>query len=443
MRGRTLAMLAGAAVVVGAALLSWWLTAPKPPPNVVVVLIDTLRADALGTYGRSPSPSKRLDALAAEGMVFENAYAPSPWTRSSVAALFTSRLPSHLGILSEDTSHALDARFFTVAKYFESLGYDTGAFVANGHLQQLSMDQFDTHHVNPGETADTLTERALNWLEGRDAPFFLYLHYLDPHYPHRHHSETGFGVEREFTAQPRPGRVLRECGMLPVADDVRRDLWANYLSEVAFTDGQLGRVLDELEPKWDDTLLVVTRDHGEMFGEHGQWEHGCSLHRDLLQVPLIFAGGRVPRSGRVTSMARLIDVLPTFMEVLTPEALDGAPLSGRSLLPELSGAAGPAATMSVASNGFRQPVAHSITDGAHQLWRMPDGEQLWNMQGDGPLDLNTNAQAGSALRTALDEALAIPEGWPAAPRENRKPNVELDEQTREAQRAMGYVADPR
>ncbi|MFT7462289.1 MAG: choline-sulfatase [Pseudohongiellaceae bacterium] len=160
-------------------------------PNVVVVLVDTLRADRLGAHGSQRNITPKLDALAAQSVVFSRAIAPANWTKPSVASLFTGLYPERHGAVASaarDQSHsALAPQLTTLAEVLGDAGFDTAAFITNPHINVAGQfDQGFGHFVQPAETAVVLVNQAGTWLDERanDRPFFLYLHLIDPHSPY-------------------------------------------------------------------------------------------------------------------------------------------------------------------------------------------------------------------------------------------------------------------
>jgi choline-sulfatase len=295
-------------------------------PNVLLVTIDTLRADRVGCYGHAAAATPVLDGLAARGVRFATAVAHVPLTGPSHASLFTGRTPLGHGF-RDNGGYTLPAGLTTVAEDFGKNGYETAAFVSAFPLhRRFGFDRgFETYddHLPKGNdprrpqyierSADATTDVVLRWLEARkvgaDArPFFLWVHYYDPHAPYEPPGELG---ERFKTAP--------------------------YDGEVAFTDRHLGRLLRSLDERGytPRTLLLVTSDHGEGLGEHGEGTHGLFVYDATLKVPWIMAGPSLP-AGRVSeTVARGIDLLPTLLDYAgLPSRAD---LEGRSLRPAAEG----------------------------------------------------------------------------------------------------------
>lgn len=312
----------------------------KDPPNIILLLIDTLRADRLGCYG-SANPTPHIDALAGAGVLFERAVSTSPWTNPSVFTIHTSLYPSDLWNpmpYDEAIRQVVPREVSTLAERLRENGYWNEAITDHpgisdetGYLQGFEriMKFFKMHSdkspwgVTTEEDARRLeeeTERILGDLGG--GPFFLYLHLIYPHYPYAPPDSYRLRTTRAPLRHPVP--------LDPGRADV---LSALYDAEVLLTDGYVGflvALLEELEVD-ENTVLVLTSDHGEGFLEHGLLEHGNSLFQELLSVPLIVrAPGIFPDPERVSAKVSLVDLAPTLLDLagLAP----GPELRGRSLL---------------------------------------------------------------------------------------------------------------
>ncbi len=266
-----------------------------PRPNVVLVTIDTLRADHLGSYGAPPGSTPALDALASEGLRFENAISTVPLTRPAHASLLTGLYPPEHGI-RDNLPAKLDASLPTLATRLKEAGYHTAGFVGSfllgrGSGLEAGFDVFGDGSISGrsdlvGSKAERRAERvaaeALEFLTTAKAPFFLWVHFYDPHAPY----------------DP-PG---------PFAGK-------GYRGEIAYADAQVGRIVDRLRSRGflDSTLVVATADHGEGLGDHGEDEHGVLVYEETLRVPLIVRGPGIP-AGRVErEPVSLVDVAPFLL----------------------------------------------------------------------------------------------------------------------------------
>lgn len=314
--------LAAAALTLCCALA---LTACDPPPTggpaadirrVILISIDTLRADALGSYGSDAGASANLDRFAEEGVRFEVCIAPSPLTLPSHATLLTGLHPLEHGLLVNSQS-ALSEDVPTLAQILQTDGWKTGAVVSSAVLHHrhgldrgfavYNDDLFagtlhDTDDESiPSANARETTIAAIDWLSSQDPKdrVFLFLHYIDPHAPYSAPAQFGEAVDG--------GR---------------------YLAEVAYTDAWVGKLAVFLQEHQllADTLFVITSDHGEALGEHGMRTHGYFLYDEVLRVPLIFAGAGVSEGVVESEAVGLIDVVPTLLGLL-----------GQAIPPHLTG----------------------------------------------------------------------------------------------------------
>ncbi|MDX1384488.1 MAG: sulfatase, partial [Thermoanaerobaculia bacterium] len=337
--GRALRRIAVAAVCSAALLACSTPQSPqheRPPPNVLFVLVDTLRADFLGTYGHDLDTSPEIDRLAAEGYVFENAQSVSPWTNPAIATLFSGRYPDALIPPlphRQAIGRPLPDDVETLAEKLQSRGYRTVGLVDHpGISPGLDFDQgfetflhlfkeggFDSWQVT--DTGFVFDQVAAQLERPRDErPLFLYLHLVYPHHPYK--PEAGYA--EPFWPE---GRVTRPYRRL-----------ANYRGEIRQTDALVGRIMAAVQDRGLDasTWLVLASDHGEGFWEHGMWEHGNSLFEELLRIPLILRppGGR-DEPVRIATRVSLVDVYPTLLDLAGAEAPTG--LDGESLVPLLHG----------------------------------------------------------------------------------------------------------
>lgn len=305
--------------------------------NVVLVVIDTLRRDHLETYGYARQTAPFLDRLAREGVAFDG-LAPSSWTKPSTASLLTGLHPLHHQAL--DYFDALPDGVETLAERLRGQGYHTVGVSSNGWISApFGFAQgFETLIGLQGIWEGTeVNRKVFPLLETLEGPFFLYVHYTDPHTPYAPRTAWDGG---ELPA------VLREQGPIDVetlsqADleklpsgflERARDL---YDGDIRDADRALEQLVADLDRRglMEGTILVVTSDHGEEFGEHGMTGHGTSLYNEVLEVPMVFhAPHRMP-AGRRGGVASLLDVMPTLEELLglkrEDHPLDGISLAGR------------------------------------------------------------------------------------------------------------------
>jgi choline-sulfatase len=303
-------------------------TTARPASSILLITLDTLRPDALGWVARGNS-TPSLDRLALEGFRFPSAVSPVPLTFPAHASILTGVLPRRLGV--RDNGQMLPAGIPTLAEKSKARGYETAAFVSGYPLARaFGLDRgFDVYddrfsHVpgsdprrgsDPGTASETLerrgpetTEAAVSWLASARRPWFLWVHYFDPHYPYE------------------PPREL-----------VRRGPRGAYDGEVVFADRAIGELLARAEASAGAKLLTVfAGDHGESLGEHGEGTHGFFVYDTTVLVPLVFRLPGAIRPGESGAPARLVDVAPTVLELLGLPGLERA--DGTSLLPTFRGA---------------------------------------------------------------------------------------------------------
>jgi len=344
------------------------------PVNVLIVTLDTTRADRLGPYGFTAAKTPRLDALAAEGVVFADAFTAIPSTFPSHSTLFTGKYPQSHGV-HDNAVYFLGPEQETLAELLQAQGYATGAFVSAFVLDsQFGLDQgfaayddavdqplmkFDVSRLPKNlpddrrkweatiatayqRRGDATTKLAIDWL-GRlgSQPFFLWVHYFDAHQPYQPpppHDRTFDPAYRgPMDGDQRKFWQALAKNQVSAADKAHME--ALYHGEIAWQDECLGRLFDAIRAvgRWDETLVVVVADHGEGLGEHTQlFEHNSELYDEAVRVPLLV---RRPDAGargeKVAGIVRTVDVLPTVLDwlALTPSA----EVQGSSLLPFTSG----------------------------------------------------------------------------------------------------------
>jgi len=426
--------------------------AAERQPDVIVYLVDTLRADHLGCYGYPRETSPRVDAVAAESVLFEEAVAQSAWTRPSVTSLLTGLEPHNHGV--QERLDKLPESFDTLPEILRRKGYETAAFVSSSVITaRFGFDQgFDIFLQRVKETieperptSEWVNEEALRWLEQRDPerPFFLFLHTLDPHMPYR--PPEPFRQRLALEVDPRAGLLeqvvaLRD-GLRPGSARDQKEISALYDAEIAANDAAFGRLMEELRARglYDSLLLVFVSDHGEEIFDHGGWEHGATLYQELVHVPLFLKLPRGAGAGRrIGETVRQVDVLPTILDVLGGEIPPG--IQGRSLLPLLRAPSGrpPAAFSSLDLDGRRiesvvlgnRKLIHTL---AHD--RRPLGLELYDLASD-PEERRNLAAADLAAVRGLSWLIERRVRAGAPP---EAPSVPLDPELAEELRALGYL----
>ena len=300
-----------------------------PPPNVVVITIDTLRADHVGCYGYKDIKTPNIDALAHEGVRFERAYTPVPVTLPAHSALFTGTYPLRSG-MHDFADNKLSAAQPTLASVLKQNGYATGAVIGSAVLDSrfgvnhgfdFYYDHFDFSRLQESNLdemerpADAVADQALDWLDKNyQKKFFLWMHLYDPHYPYRPPS--------------------------PYSEEYKDHL---YDGEIAFADSQVGRLIRELKEKgvYQNTVIVLTGDHGESLGEHGEKTHGFFIYNATLHIPVIIRFPGEPSARTVPDLVSLPDLMPTVLAFLKIDA--PSDVQGRNLLPFLASTDAPRA----------------------------------------------------------------------------------------------------
>ena len=327
---------------------------PSPPPpgrsvepsepqphNVILYLVDTLRTDYLGCYGQTQPLTPHLDRFAQEAVLFEQALAQSPWTQPSVASIFTSLDPRAHRV--EDFGDVLGDDFLTLAEVLSSKGYQTHGWVTNPLVRNShGYDQgFQSYRLLFKQNSLQVTGIVRDWLDRRDQqrPFFLYIHTLDPHetYDPPQPFKERFAAGYQPTAHMELARLCRttegrrqRLKEPHLAPETRSRLTALYAAEVAANDQAFGDLLEALKARklYENTLIVFVSDHGEEFGEHGYLGHMNSLHRELVEVPLLIKFPGVSGGQRVTEPIEHLDLAPTILRALgiePPQTFQGIP----------------------------------------------------------------------------------------------------------------------
>jgi len=292
-------------------------------PNVVIITIDTLRADHLGCYGYKDIKTPNIDALAADSTRFEHAFTPVPVTLPSHSSIFTGTYPMLSG-MHDFSANKLSPTQPTLASTLKDNGYTTGAVVASAVLDSrfglnrgfdFYYDHFDFSRLEESNLdemerpGNLVADEVLDWLgTNYQKKFFVWMHLYDPHHPYRPPPP----FDKEYASHP-------------------------YDGEIAFADAQVGRLIQFLKDKklYDNTIVVLSGDHGESLGEHGEATHGFFIYNATLHVPLIIHVPNAKREKLVGDYASLIDIMPTVLHALDISV--PAQVQGQNLLPLMSG----------------------------------------------------------------------------------------------------------
>ena len=451
---------------------------PAPParPDLVLITIDTLRADHLGSYGHPLEVSPHIDRLAAEGVRFAEATAQWPTTWPSLASLLTGTYPGRNGVVWEP-KRPLDWSQRTLAELLKAAGYRTGAVVSNTSIgRRMQFHQgFDSfveswqgayRRENPDTSrgippievkeytnATIVTDLALAWLERqpRNAPFFAWIHYMDPHGPYRPPAQYQglYGdayPERTIALDsiPEHQRLVP-----PGESEPSRDLGyytASYDREIRYLDDELGRLLAALDRRWGEArgLVVFTADHGESFDEHGEiLGHGRTPFRPTTRVPLILhMPGRLPAGREIEAPVGLVALLPTLLELLGLPPTETA--QEASLLPWIDGDPPDPAPPVFGHAGLGDPPQTFLRRGHFKLVRFHSDRDiarfggrlaLYDLERDPGETRNAieeHPRVAERMRQELEDWLA--ENW----RVTRGGKVRFDPVEREMLRQLGY-----
>lgn len=423
--------------------------APRPNGwNVLIVVVDTLRADHLGLYGYERQTSPHIDALAQRAVVFDTMYSQAPWTKPSVASIFTSLYPVQHQVLREGTDNQLAPAIETLAEILQKHGYRTAAVSENPHVQRATgFDQgFDHFTGIRGYKGDSgqFMRKAKSWLmEDSEKPFFLYVHLLDPHGPYAPDDPGAFldGLE---TSQPlvREGKVGKivdgESLAVPLSAGDVAYLEALYDAEIREIDEAIGGLVEVLETRGllENTVVVLTSDHGEEFLEHGAIKHGYHLYEESVRVPLVLLVPGLEARRVDDTLAQHIDLAPTLLDLV------GIPIpdhfQGRSLRRALAGEADAGGIVFVATS-WRNVERVAIRAGDWKLVQHRDQDRLdlYRLSQDPGEQNDVSAEHADVTRRLLEE-------YEAATRPIRGLSLEggdgaRDPEIEDALRAIGYT----
>jgi choline-sulfatase len=406
--------------------------ASHPGANLLLITLDTTRADHLGCYGYEAAETPVLDTLADEGILFETCITPTAFTLPSHSSIMTGVYPPFHGVRLNGGAALADTHV-TLAERLSAAGYRTGAFIGAFVLDsRWGLDQgfgrYDDHFELGADQrldlsrvqrpANQVVDAAIEWLDqGGPQSFFAWVHLYDPHTPYE---------------PPEPFRSRFEG----------RGPHALYDAEIAFTDSQVGRLLQWLDEHdlGRRTLVVIVADHGEGLGSHGEDEHGYFIYDYAVHVPLLM---RMPDRGlagtRVSAQVRTIDLVPTLSEILglgPPETTQGESLMPLIGDPELPGPEYAYSESMATRLQYGWAALYSLRTGRFKLIEAPrselydldrDGGETTNLLHDQPQVAATLERALAALRDRIEE------GAPATE------EADIDEKTLSMLASLGYV----
>lgn len=418
----TLSQMVWLAFVLAAAAGASLDAEPPARPSVVLLTLDTTRADAVGAWGSPDARTPIIDRLAALGVRYQTAVSPAPLTLPAHATILTGLDPPEHGVRSNG-NEVLSQSMPTLATILSGEGWNTAAFVASRVLdRRFGLDHgFSTYddemvaerigeYGYPERDAEAVTTTAIDWLErnGNNTPFFLWVHYYDPHAPYI----------------PEPG-------------DGGRGLRADYLAEVRRVDRGILRLLRALPGDLSDTIIVVVGDHGEALGDHGEQTHGIFLYRSVIEVPLILAGPGLPAGSVVDRPVALRQLAPTLVRLVGIEVDEPAgwvelPLPGA---PPSTNQSAIYAEATMPETAYGWAPLFSVQQGDLKYIEAPRPELY---------DLKTDpAESRNLVNDLPDEALRLGELLeeiaPDRSTTDSRPSDAVDSETRAALEQLGYL----
>jgi len=430
-----------------------------PRPNIIIYLIDCLRADHVGVYGYDRPTTPNIDAFARDAVRVEQFIAQSSWTRPTVATLLTGLYPQEHGIHSD--REMLPGSVPFLPQILKGYGYHTAAVITNGMVSQKfgfgrGYDFFERlpeqHKKSPEihQLSDRINRSVFSWLDTRpqDGPFFLYIHSTDPHAPYLPRSPF-----REKLASDVPdveiGRHDRVEGLhtaSPTAARAIKDqLMSLYDAEIAFNDANFGDLMRRLEREglYEDSIIIVTADHGEEFYEHGRWQHGFALYEESIHVPLLVKfPGQSWAGATVAGVTGQIDLVPTLLDYLAAEP--PAASSGKSLLPRIAAPPKDSVPQEITSTLGRDPIHRDVRTVILGNWKLIEYRtydrpratlELYDLSRD-PWERTNVAHQHAVWTGFLRTRLAAGE---AARTTVTADEATLDTETEENLKALGYL----
>ena len=360
----------------------------NPTPNVVVIVVDTLRADRVGSYGHTRPTTPNIDRWAEEGVLFEKAYAHSGWTLPSTVSMITGLYPHEhrVGRSPKKSTEfgSLPKEQITLAEVFQNAQYQTMAVVNNTFLApDFGLSQgFNEYDYRGADNQDIRTSKescdvALTWWTKTEGPKMMFWHVMEPHLdlipPESSRGrfvkdptvDVPFGFEQASIITKTPPKERDQQKIM--------DVLALYDEEILSVDQQVGRLVDGIGT--DNTIFVLTSDHGEEFWEHNGFEHGHHLKSVLTQVPLIFWGAKIPKGQRESELVSHVDMFRTILQLVDlepPEKSHGAMIIGEVL---------PKNRMVLSENTLYGDPMLSVVSSTHRIEMNQDSKMaaLWEI----------------------------------------------------------------
>jgi choline-sulfatase len=398
-------------------------------PNIVLIVIDALRPDHLGCYGYDRPTSPVIDGLAREGILFETAIAAAPWTKTSFSSFLTSLYPFQHGV-AHWTSIMPDS-IVTLSEVLHDHGYNTMALVNMLGITDRFKVLKGTDEVSAAakykRDAPQTTDDAIEMMSNSPQPYFILIHYFDTHWPYRPPMGCLDMVRDKSEPHPleadRP-TVNRDLGVPP--EDAQRRQVTMYDGCIRYVDDSVARLVDYFDQEGirDNTVLIITADHGEAFWEHGVGSHGHNVHDEEIRVPLIFNNPvRYPKPGRIGRLVSLMDLVPTIVDLTHApdhrhrEGMDLNDLVDEGRLSRSEGSFLPADLELAECTLKKSPDTKCIRSDQWKLIVEPATSlvQLYNMRDDPHETVNLWGRGGAMGDSLLNLIQTVPgstvEGW--------------------------------
>jgi arylsulfatase A-like enzyme/Tfp pilus assembly protein PilF len=414
----------------------------KKISQVVLISIDTCRADFLSCYGYPLRTTPNIDTVARQAALFGKAIAPVPFTLPSHTSMLTGTIPPYHRVL-DNSEYRLGAEYTTLAEILKQNGFATSAFISCFVLDsKYGLDQgFDTYdddfensinttgiaHQNAGDT----TRSVLTWLEEHQkGNNFVFIHYFDPHFTYE-------------PPEPFASRFRNAPPMNNAMMNFPPTLLGQYAGEIAYVDHCIGQVISKLKELklYDSTLLIITSDHGETLGDHGEFTHGYFIYQSSIRVPLIFKlpGSTKPR--RISDVVGLVDILPTVCSMLGIEP--PAQIQGIDLKPYFHGDSRPYPNRYLYCQSLESTKynANSLLGAVGDRYKyiQTTRRELYDLQND-PAELNNlTGEQPNRVRIMQDKLQQILEESVRPDTGASDTKVQLDEETLQRLATLGYV----
>ncbi len=441
---------------------------PRPKPNILLITLDTVRWDRISCYGQAKNTTPTIDKLAAEGVRYQRAITPASWTLPAHASMFTGVLPSRHGAhyVTNDANagaglfqaNKMDAELPTLAEELKKAGYGTGAVISGPLLHSRfgtnkGFDYYDDKNLFSAKKSEfhrrahETTDLAVQWLrrhlvEFSEKPFFLFLNYYDAHSPYTPPEPWGDPTIPLELCSSNSGRyddVLKANRDL--TGEEHRLLLLQYDGEIGFVDSQIKRLFSEMKRLgvYDSTLIVVTSDHGESFGEHRLLGHGRALYEELIRVPLIIKYPlKDKKIGVVKERVSLLSLMPTLLEYIghpVPKTVASGTLHDKEqvLIAEIFRDVG----WIVAYGARFDRDLKAIYDGDYKLiWSSTGQHELYNIEADPDESRDLREDLPKMASRLQSQALSIAH-------ESKRPSTtaspEIDDEMKESLKALGYM----